>query len=59
MPSFHPDMKCGVCGGPLEDDRNALCHTCEPESTWFKMAAAAQEVSECPDCGAVDCQVNH
>jgi len=40
-PNYHPDMKCGACGGPLEDDRTAVCHTCTPESVWFDMAAAA------------------
>jgi hypothetical protein len=26
--TFHEDIQCGACGGPLETDRNAICHGC-------------------------------
>lgn len=26
--SFHEDILCGACGGPMETDRDAICHTC-------------------------------
>ena len=25
---FHKDAACGCCCGPLEDDRDAVCHGC-------------------------------
>ena len=25
---FHLDSSCGSCGGPLECDRDAICHRC-------------------------------
>ncbi len=43
--SYHVDMRCGSCAGPLEDDRNAVCHRCAPESKWFAEVAAAEEWS--------------
>lgn len=41
-PGFQDGEKCGACGGPLEDDRSAVCHTCVPESVWFDWCAAAE-----------------
>jgi hypothetical protein len=29
---FHKDSACGCCGGPLEDDRDAVCHGCTRRS---------------------------
>jgi len=43
---YHDDMTCGACDGRLETDRSAVCHTCTPESDWFRMAAFAQFVQE-------------
>lgn len=25
---FHKNTACGCCGGPMEDDRDAVCHGC-------------------------------
>jgi hypothetical protein len=47
-PSYHADMKCGAYGGPLEDDRSAVCHRCtalEPEA---KARLNAWLESPCP-----------
>jgi hypothetical protein len=29
--TYHADAKCGCCGGRLETDRDAICHTCSPD----------------------------
>ncbi len=44
--SFHSDMTCGACKGPLEDDRTAICHTCAPESQWFDQLAAIDTIKK-------------
>lgn len=28
QPAFHADSKCAACEGPLEVDRDAICHKC-------------------------------
>jgi len=34
--SYHTDARCGSCGGPLEVDRDAICHKCVPQGAWFE-----------------------
>jgi hypothetical protein len=46
MAEYHADSRCGSCAGPLEADRDAVCHSCVPQSEFFEMAAEAVEISE-------------
>jgi hypothetical protein len=48
-PTFHADMKCGACEGPLEDDRNAICHTCTAPTAAEQAASAARMEGPCPN----------
>lgn len=36
MTEYHADARCGSCQGPLEVDRDAICHTCVPYIVWFE-----------------------
>ena len=43
---YHEDSRCGSCGGPLEDHRDAVCETCVPQSEYFRLCNAAMDVRE-------------
>lgn len=68
---FHLDAQCGSCGGPLECDRDAICHRCTEKMEierllaeiregdyWQRRARAALENGTCPICFATD-EVGH
>ncbi len=43
---YHTDAYCGVCQGPLEVDRDAICHTCAPPEEYFRHCAEMQDANE-------------
>jgi hypothetical protein len=47
-PTFHADMTCIVCEGPLEDERDAICHTCAMPTAAEQAASAARMAGPCP-----------
>ncbi len=44
--NYHTDNCCGSCNGPLEVDRDAICHTCAPPEQYFRHCAQVQMACE-------------
>jgi hypothetical protein len=47
----HANAACGVCGGPLEEDRDAVCHACSQALRGAPMSGARLwDRGECSQC---------
>lgn len=46
---FHLDAKCGSCGGPLECDRDAICHRCTDKMEIERLQAIVDRLPKTAD----------
>ena len=45
--TFHEDgVTCPVCNGPLDADRDVICHDCSPDSEFEEQMDAAEVMSD-------------
>ena len=44
MSEYHEDAKCGSCSGPLEVDRDAICHRCTEAKENWQVAIVAHQL---------------
>jgi hypothetical protein len=46
MSEYHNDSFCGVCAGPLEISRDAVCEQCCSEDVWWLTVSEIERAME-------------